>query len=112
MESEESLQSGQLSAEDAKLLEDGQEGLLLEDKTGKCLIKAGRLVKLVERLADHRFIDSEYRSVFLLTYPSFTSAVELIDLLIKRYNISPPYGLDQRAFDIFVNKKIGPIRLR
>lgn len=31
---------------------------------------------------------------------------------MKRYDLSPPYGLDQRSFEIFVNHKVIPVRLR
>jgi son of sevenless-like protein len=70
------------------------------------------LSKLIERLADHNPADAEYRNAFLLTHHSFTTSLDLLDLLMKRYDISPPYGLDHRMFEIYVNRKIVPVRLR
>lgn len=104
--------SANMTDEESKILEDSMEGLVVEVKDGKEIVKAGRLLKLVERLADHKFPDVEYRSAFLLTHHSFTTSLDLLDILIKRYDIGPPYGLDQRAFNLYVNKKIVPVRLR
>ena len=94
------------------MLDDGRDGLLFETKGSVEIIKAGRLMKLVERLADHAVPDITYRNAFLLTHHSFTNSTDLLDLLTKRYDAAPPYGLDQRSFELFVNRKIVPIRLR
>ncbi|KAI3636881.1 hypothetical protein MIR68_005148 [Amoeboaphelidium protococcarum] len=112
LKSDEDLTQQELSEYEKKLLEDSEDGLLFEVKDGKSIIKGGKLPKLVDRLVDHNLPDNEYRNIFLLNFSSFTSAVDLLDLLIKRYDISPTYGLDQRSFEIYVNKKIVPIRLR
>ncbi len=107
------LPGGDLTPDQVKLLDDGLEGLVLETaKDGKEIVKGGRLTKLVEKLADHNYVDPEYRTAFLLTYPSFTNALDLLDLLMKRYDIGPPYGLDQKMFEVYVNRKIIPVRLR
>lgn len=47
-----------------------------------------------------------------MTHHSFTTSLELLDALIKRYSITPPYGLNQKSFENFVNQNIVPIRLR
>lgn len=57
-------------------------------------------------------LDDEYSSAFLLTHHSFCTSATLLDLLIKRYDITPPYGLNQRLFEIYLNKKIIQVRLK
>ena len=101
-----------LSSEESVVLDDSPDGIIIESKNDKSLIKGGRLVKLVEKLCTHLYPDNEYRNAFLLTHHSFTTSVDLMDLLIKRYDISPPYGLNQQLFEIYVNRKVVPIRLR
>ena len=57
----EGITQEQLSEYDAKLLEDSNEGLLLEKKDSKEIIKGGKLAKLVDRLADFNLPDNDYR---------------------------------------------------
>lgn len=53
-------------------------------------IRAGTLHKLIERLlGDYVDLDPPFLGAFLLTYRSFTTPDELLDLLIQRWNISP-----------------------
>eukprot|EP00158_Paraphelidium_tribonemae_P009049 Partr_v1_DN28755_c0_g1_i1_m62954 putative Son of sevenless homolog len=75
-------------------------------------IKGGTLEKLVEKLTFHRLPSSHYTSAFLLTYRSFTSASELLTLLIKRYNIEPPPEIDGQVKSLYFSQKIIPVRLR
>ena len=35
-----------------------------------------------------------------------------MDQLIKRYDITPPYGLNQRMFELFLDKKVVQVRLK
>jgi son of sevenless len=49
---------------------------------------------------------------FLMTHHSFTTSAILMDQLFKRYHISPPPGLNQRMFEIFVDKKVVQVRLK
>lgn len=75
-------------------------------------VKAGTLLALVERLTRHDLLDSVYNNTFLLTYQSFTTAQDLSSLLIQRYLIEPPAGLTPGQFELWVEKKQNPIRLR
>lgn len=102
----------QLSANELSLLDEGLEGLIVERKDGKMLIKGGKLVKMIEVLTSHIYGDNDFRNAFILTHHSFTASSDLLDLLIKRYEISPPYGLDQRKFELYLNRKVIPIRSR
>ena len=47
-----------------------------------------------------------------MTHHSFTTSLELFDQLMKRYELTPPYGLNQRMFELYLNKKIVQVRLR
>ncbi|KAJ1544399.1 hypothetical protein HK096_007594, partial [Nowakowskiella sp. JEL0078] len=100
------------SDEDKKVLFEIAEGLNLEtNSNGIPVIKAGRLQKIIELMTSIENKDPELISSVLLTHHSFTSSIELLNLLIKRYGITPEYGLEPRLFDLVINKKIVPIRL-
>ncbi|KXS21113.1 ras GEF [Gonapodya prolifera JEL478] len=103
-----------LTKEEEEILKDSQEGLVVEMNagTGKEITKGGKLAKLVECLTGHKLPDLEFNSTFLMTHHSFTTSRELLELIIRRYDITPPYGLSQKSFDVFLNKKILPIRIR
>ncbi|KAJ3342817.1 hypothetical protein HDU93_000947 [Gonapodya sp. JEL0774] len=103
-----------LTTEEEEILKDSSEGLVLEKNplTGKEFVKGAKLAKLVECLTGHKLPDLEFNSTFLMTHHSFTTSRELLELIIRRYDITPPYGLSQKSFDIFLNKKILPIRIR
>jgi son of sevenless-like protein len=70
------------------------------------------MVGLVEQLTRHDRLDSPFNNTFLLTYRSFTTASELFDLLVKRFSIQPPLGLNPDEFQVWVDKKQKPIRFR
>jgi len=73
-------------------------------------VKAGTVVKLVEMLTSEEYLgcccfldnisiiyanacissDTEYMVAFLLTYRSFTTPSELMELVCNRFSVSPP----------------------
>ncbi|TPX62785.1 hypothetical protein SpCBS45565_g06925 [Spizellomyces sp. 'palustris'] len=75
-------------------------------------VKGGTLKALVERLTLHDSLDPDFTLTFLLTYRSFTNSIEFIDLLLKRFSIHPPSELTTQEMELWVEKKLTPVRLR
>lgn len=76
------------------------------------LIKGGTKEALIQRLTHHQLLDSSFNVVFLLTFKSIYKTTELIQLLIKRFNIEPPENLAYEEYQEWVSKKAYPIKLR
>lgn len=74
-------------------------------------VKGGTLKALVERMTLHDYLDMNFNSTFLLTYRSFCTSMELLELLEERYNIQPP-PLTKEELEIWITKKQKLIRLR
>lgn len=77
-------------------------------------VKGGTLRALVERMTLHDYLDMNFNSTFLLTYRSFCTSMELLELLEARYNLQPPEELltCPPELETWVNKKQKLIRLR
>lgn len=75
-------------------------------------VKGGTLAGLVEQLTRHDKLDAAFTDTFLLTYRSFTTARELFELLVKRFNLQPPEGLSQGDYEIWRDRKQKLIRFR
>lgn len=75
---------------------------------------AATLPKLIQKLTSPTIADNQLLYAFLLTYRSFTTPEELIDLLIDRYNTPPPpaYEKDMQDFNCFKEQLLFPMRLR
>ena len=74
-------------------------------------VKAGTLMGLVEQLTRHDRPDTTFNTIFLLTYQSFTTAAELFELLVHRFNIQPP-PLTRDEFQTWEEHKQKPVRFR
>jgi son of sevenless-like protein len=81
-------------------------------KTQPPQVKGGTLLALVEQLTRHDKLDSTFNNTFLLTYRSFTSARELFELLVKRFQIQPPEGMAHGDYERWRDLKQKLIRLR
>ncbi|RMZ77626.1 hypothetical protein DV738_g4323, partial [Chaetothyriales sp. CBS 135597] len=81
-------------------------------KASTAQVKAGTLMGLVEQLTRHDRSDTTYINTFLLTYRSFTTAEELFQLLVARFNIQAPNGLKMEEYKIWEDKKQKPVRFR
>lgn len=75
-------------------------------------VKGGTLPALVERMTLHDYLDMNFNNTFLLTYRSFCTSMELLELLEARYNIKPPKDLTAEQLEIWATKKQKLIRLR
>lgn len=91
-------------------------------------IKAGTLPALVERLTLHESMgaslsilvgcllidiaDPTFNSTFLMTYRSFATAEEVLNLLIKRYQLQPPPNLNPEQLKDWAERKQKPVKLR
>ncbi|KAI3336811.1 ras GEF [Xylariaceae sp. AK1471] len=91
---------------------DLEHDLSWDTKTSPPTVKGGSLLALVEQLTRHDKLDSNFNNTFLLTYRSFTTARELFELLVKRFNIQPPEGLHNSEYDTWRDRKQKPIRFR
>lgn len=82
------------------------------DLKSQATVKGGTLPALVEQLTRHDKLDSGFTDTFLLTYRSFTTARELFELLVERFNLQPPEGLSQADFEVWRDRKQKLIRFR
>ncbi|TVY80535.1 Cell division control protein [Lachnellula suecica] len=91
---------------------DHEEDISYDIKVQPPQLKGGTLLALVEQLTRHDKLDSNFNNTFLLTYRSFTSARELFEFLVKRFQIQPPEGMAPGDYEIWRDRKQKPIRFR
>ncbi|EPQ30337.1 uncharacterized protein PFL1_01863 [Pseudozyma flocculosa PF-1] len=75
-------------------------------------VKGATLEALIARVTNHNSFDTSFNNTFLMTYRSFTTTEELLELLFARYRIAPPDGLTEDELGVWTEKKQKPIRLR
>lgn len=91
---------------------DHEEDIAYDTKSTPPQLKGGTLLALVEQLTRHDKLDSSFNNTFLLTYRSFTSARELFELLVKRFQTQPPEGMAAASYETWRDLKQKPIRFR
>ncbi|KJE95510.1 hypothetical protein CAOG_05959 [Capsaspora owczarzaki ATCC 30864] len=92
---------------------DSQFSLQFEDgESGKKEpgVKAGTLPKLIERLTFDEFTDPNFAREFFLTYRSFITPDQFLDLLIQRLDIPQPK--EPALLEHFTERIAIPVRLR
>lgn len=65
-------------------------------KTGRLVIRAATLNKLVEILTSEKNFDEPFMKTFFLTYQSFTTPPLLLEKLLQRYNVLPSCPEERR----------------
>jgi son of sevenless len=68
---------------------------------------------LVEKMTPHdNIVDAAFSAVFFLTFRMFSSASDLVEAIIARYNLEPPNGLTEEDLYVWQQRKGVPVRLR
>ena len=93
-------------------------------------VKAGTVPALVKRLTDHEHVgkqlsilvlsvdstavqlDSTFMTTFLMTYRSFTTVDQLFDLLVQRFYLQPPRGLEPLELENWMKLEQHVIQMR
>ncbi|KAI8926456.1 ras guanine nucleotide exchange factor domain-containing protein [Entophlyctis helioformis] len=76
-------------------------------------VNGGTFEALVERLTLHdQPVDAGFANAFLMTFHLFATSEDLLNVLINRYNLSPPQGLSDAELKIWIDKKLVPIQIR
>lgn len=89
-----------------------QEDIFVEHHESATIVKGGSLRALVEHLTRHDRLDAAFNRTFLTTYESFTTAHQLHELLTRRFNVSPPTGLNPTQVIEWSNGTKAVIQLR
>jgi son of sevenless-like protein len=74
--------------------------------------RGGTVAGLVERLTAHEYADPKFSKAFLMTYKTFTTLDELFRLLVERFWIQPPEGLNSTELVEWRKLKQQIIRIR
>lgn len=75
-------------------------------------VRAATLPALIERLTLHEHRDALFIDTFMLTFKSFATPDEVLDLLIQRFFLQPPDGLNDAQFNLWAEKKQKVVQLR
>lgn len=101
--------SGQMKEQPWFLLPEYEDDLVYDNK-GK--IKGGTKEALIEHLTSHNVIDASFNVTLLMTFRSFMTTREFFYALIYRYNLYPPEGLSFDEYNIWIEKKLNPVKCR
>jgi len=97
-----------------KLMSDDPTDLIFEpESNGEIpVIRAGSIKQLVERLTYYKYPDPDFTEAFLMTYRSFMLPLELLQMIIQRYEEQVPPNLTKKQLDTLYRVKVLPTRLR
>lgn len=101
--------SGQVTELPWFLLPEYEDDLIYDTK-GK--IRGGTKVALIEHLTCHSIIDASFNVTLLMTFRSFMTTREFFYALIYRYNLYPPEGLSFDEYNIWIERKLNPVKCR
>ncbi|KLO08083.1 ras GEF [Schizopora paradoxa] len=87
-----------------------EEGALIHNPDGG--VRAGTLSSLIETLTSYGHVDPIFSRTFLMTYKSFASPDEVLNLLFERYRMEPPAGLTKAEQEEWSKLKQHVIRSR
>ncbi|RWS09257.1 protein son of sevenless-like isoform X2 [Dinothrombium tinctorium] len=90
--------------------EDSPTNIVFESNSTQ-VIKGATIHKLIERLTYHSFADPMFVKIFLITYRSFVSSYELLELLKKRFNI-PMIDGNREEVKRYKKEFLEPIQFR
>jgi son of sevenless len=93
-------------------LPDRPDNIVTENRDGRYHIRCASMEKLVERVTHEQHVDLTTRFVFLLTYRSFTTAEELLELLAARYFVPVPDNLSHQEIQRFKAQRLDRIQIR
>lgn len=78
-------------------------------------IRGATIEKLIEYLTHHQFLHPRFVKSFLMTYKSYCSPVQLLNLLIERFHIPEPassYLYTEQQLKKFRKEYVQPVQLR
>lgn len=71
------------------------------------------LSALVEKMTPHdSIVDATFAGIFFMTFRQFSTPVELVQILVARFNLEQPTGLSDDDLDVWRHRKLIPVRLR
>lgn len=83
---------------------------LIYDQRGR--IKGGTKDALIEYLTNPEVVDAWFNVTMLLTFRSMFTTRDFLYALAYRYNSHPPEGLSYDEYNLWIEMKLQPIRLR
>ena len=99
----------QEDSEDRIRSRDFEDSDVIYNESGQLL--GASLPALVELMTPHdTLVDAEFSNLFFSTFRFFCPPLQLAELLIQRYNLSPPSSPEVRT--VWEQQKLGPVRLR
>ncbi|CAF2078747.1 unnamed protein product [Rotaria magnacalcarata] len=79
------------------------------------IIRGATIEKLIEHLTHHQLLHPRFVKSFLMTYKSYCTPLQLLNLLIDRYNIpepTPAYLYTEYQLKKFRKEYVQPVKLR